>query len=306
MNALDSPRISRVRVATLICIACVGCANWEPPVLKETPGEAPPGMVWVPGGSFDMGSESPMALPEEGPVHQVAVDGFFIDIHTVTNKRFKEFVDATGYITVAEKAPDVHDLLKQLPPGTPPPPEHALVPGSLVFAPTKHEVPLTDVSQWWRFVPGANWKQPRGPGSSIEGLDDHPVVHVAWDDAVAFATWAGTHLPSEAEWEYAARYREQVENMYAVAHGDSAIQRAHIYQGVFPTHDASTAPVGSHPPNVLGIYDMSGKELDHKTTDGHNEHYRDTYCGYRKLQIGVYRFRGKGSFSLRITLPYFS
>jgi sulfatase modifying factor 1 len=216
-------------------------------------------MVWVPGGAFAMGSESPLASPEEGPVHQVEVDGFFIDIHTVTNRRFREFVDATGYVTVAEKAPDVHDLLKQMPPGTPPPPVETLVPGSLVFSPTGREVALNDWSQWWRFVPGANWKQPRGPGTSIEGLDNHPVVHVAWDDAVAFAKWAGTRLPTEAEWEFAARAGDaRADHAWGAAPYDSVHPQAHIYQGAFPTHDATTVPVGTHAPNAFGLYDMSG------------------------------------------------
>jgi formylglycine-generating enzyme required for sulfatase activity len=198
-----------------------------------------------------MGSASPVAGPEEGPVRDVVVDGFFIDIHTVTNKRFREFVDATGYVTIAERTPDAEELLKQLPAGTPPPPKELLVPGSLVFTPTGKPVDLRDWSQWWRYVPGANWRHPKGPGSSIEGLDDHPAVHIAWDDAVAFANWSGTRLPTEAEWEFAARGN--------TAHPvDTSPPQAHIYQGQFPTHDASTAPVGSHPPNAHGLYDMSG------------------------------------------------
>jgi formylglycine-generating enzyme required for sulfatase activity len=243
----------------LIALASFACAPPDQPPVTEVPGEAPPGMVWVPGGAFAMGSESPLASAEEGPIHPVEVDGFFIDVHTVTNRRFKEFADATGYITVAEKAPDVHELLKQMPPGTPPPPVETLVPGSLVFTPTRHEVPLSDWSQWWRFVPGANWRQPRGPGSSIEGMEDHPVVHVAWDDAVAYAEWAGTRLPTEAEWEFAARAGDAAaSHAWGAAPYDSTHPQAHIYDGAFPTHDATTVPVGSFPPNAFGLYDMSG------------------------------------------------
>lgn len=216
-------------------------------------------MVWIPGGQFRMGSDSPLAQPEEGPVHNVEVDGFFIDIHTVTNSRFREFVDATGYVTVAEKAPDVKELMRQLPPGTPAPAAESLVPGSLVFTPTKGEVDLRDWSQWWRFVPDANWRQPEGPGSSIDERHDHPVVHVAWDDAVAFATWAGTRLPTEAEWEYAARAgNDRTDHTWGAASFDSAHPQAHIYQGVFPTHDATTSRVGTHAPNAFGLFDMSG------------------------------------------------
>jgi len=216
-------------------------------------------MVWIPGGRFDMGSESPLAGPEEGPVHAVEVDGFFIDVHTVTNARFREFVEATGYETVAERVPDVTELMHQLPRGTPPPDAGSLVPGSLVFTPTGKHVDLRDWSQWWRWVPGADWRHPRGPGSSIEGLDDHPVVHVAWDDAVAFATWAGRRLPTEAEWEFAARAGDRyADHAWGEAPYDQSHPQAHIYQGAFPTHDATTVPAGTFPPNAAGLFDMAG------------------------------------------------
>jgi formylglycine-generating enzyme required for sulfatase activity len=216
-------------------------------------------MVWIPGGRFEMGSESAVAGPEEGPVHTVEVDGFFIDVHTVTNARFRQFVDATGYVTIAERVPDVDELLRQLPAGTPRPPREALVPGSLVFTPTDQKVDLRDWSQWWRWVPGADWKHPKGPGSSIEGLEDHPVVHVAWDDAMAFATWAGGRLPTEAEWEYAARGgRGHADHSWGETPYDASHPQAHIYTGAFPTQNATTAPAGSYPPNAYGLYDMSG------------------------------------------------
>jgi formylglycine-generating enzyme required for sulfatase activity len=244
---------------TLLVLALGACAPSEPPVITDAPGEAPPGMVWVPGGRFDMGSESSVAGPEEAPVHTVEVDGFFIDVNSVTNARFRQFVDATGYVTVAERVPDVEELLRQLPPGTPRPPKEALVPGSLVFTPTDRDVDLGDWSQWWRWVPGADWRHPKGPGSSIGGRDDHPVVHVAWDDAIAFAAWTGASLPTEAQWEYASRGGAgHAEHTWGEQPYDASQPQAHIYTGAFPTQDATTAPVGSYAPNAYGLYDMSG------------------------------------------------
>lgn len=236
-------------------VALVACS--EP--MRTAPGPAPAGMVWIPGGTFTMGSESPHSQPAEWPPHEVAVDGFFMDVHTVTNREFARFVDATGYVTVAERAPDVSALLQQLPVGTPAPPDEMLVPGSLVFTPTDAAVDLRDWSQWWRWVPGASWRHPEGPGSDIEGKDDHPVVHVAWDDAVAWAEWAGKQLPTEAEWEFAARGGlAGAEHAWGPEPHDAAHPQARIYEGTFPTHQAGPARVGSFPPNAYGLHDMAG------------------------------------------------
>ena len=255
-----SPDIVRLimRLALLLLLGLSACDAGQP-LVTEAPGDAPPGMVWIPGGRFAMGNESPLARQEERPVHVVEVDGFFIDVYTVTNARFREFVNATGYVTVAERAPDVDALMKQLPPGSPRPDASLLVPGSLVFLPRAEPIDLRDWSQWWRWVPGAHWREPRGPGSSTDGLDDHPVVHVAWDDALAFAEWAGGRLPTEAEWEYAARGgQEHAEYPWGATYYDREHPKAHIYTGEFPKRDATTAPVGSYPPNAYGLYDMSG------------------------------------------------
>jgi len=223
------------------------------------------GMVWIEGGTFKMGSES--GFPDESPVHEVTVDGFWMDATEVTNRQFREFVEATGYVTTAEIAPKLEDIMKQVPPGTPPPPKEMLVPGSVVFRqpPTVHN--LQDVSQWWTWQPGANWRHPTGPDSSIEGKDDYPVVQVSYEDALAYAKWAGKRLPTEAEWEYAAR-GGLVGKPYVW--GDAPIdptsekQPANTWQGQFPVKDtakdgfAGLAPVKQFPPNNYGLYDMAG------------------------------------------------
>src|SRR5262249_22556365 len=155
------------------------------------PRPAPPGTVWVPGGEFTMGTDGELGWPDEKPAHRVRVDGFWVDATEVTNAQFRAFVEATGYVTTAEKVPDADEILRQLPPATPPPPPERLVPGSLLFTPTAGPVKLNDFSQWWKWTPGADWRHPEGPNSDLDGREDHPVVHVAWDDAVAYAKWAG-------------------------------------------------------------------------------------------------------------------
>jgi formylglycine-generating enzyme required for sulfatase activity len=217
---------------------------------------APEGMVWVPGGSFRMGDED-ARFPDAQPVHLVHVDGFWMDKTEVTNAQFVRFVEATGYQTVAERKPDPKDF-----PGAPP---ENLVPGSIVFTPPKAEVSLENHYVWWRYVPGACWRHPEGPGSDLKGRENHPVVHVCWEDAAAYAKWAGKRLPTEAQWEYAARGGLERK---PYGWGDELLPggkwQANIWQGRFPVENTladgyrTTAPVGSFPPNGYGLYDMAG------------------------------------------------
>jgi formylglycine-generating enzyme required for sulfatase activity len=229
----------------------------------------PRNMMWVPGGEFLMGSEHRLAQKNERPSHRVRVHGFWMDRTHVTNAQFREFVTATGYVTTAERKPRWEDLRVQLPPGTSAPPESALVPGAVVFVGTAAPVDLNDVGQWWQFVPGANWKSPRGPGSTIEDKDNHPVVQVSYEDALAYATWAGKRLPTEAEWEFAARGGlEQATYAWGEDSKPSGRSMANIWdvsaQGGFPVVSpkaggaADTMRVGAFPPNGYGLVDMTG------------------------------------------------
>jgi formylglycine-generating enzyme required for sulfatase activity len=212
-------------------------------------------MVWIRGATFGMGSDKHYA--EEAPVHRVTVEAFWIDRTPVTNRQFREFVRATGHVTFAEIPPDAKDYPGALP--------HMLKAGSLVFDPPKHPVDLDNWSQWWTFKFGANWKRPYGPRSSLSGLNDHPVVHVAYSDALAYAKWARKELPTEAEWEFAARGGL---DGAAFAWGDELTpggkQMANTWQGAFPRENLEldgyerTSPVTAFPPNDYGIYDMIG------------------------------------------------
>jgi formylglycine-generating enzyme required for sulfatase activity len=194
---------------------------------------------------------------EEAPARRVRVEGFWVDRHAVTNARFAEFADATGYVTVAEEAPD-----PSLYPGAPP---ANLVPGSMVFTMTPGPVDLRHYANWWRWTPGADWRHPLGPGSSIDGMADHPVVQVAWRDVEAFCAWAGRELPTEAEWEYAARGGlDGAEFVWGDDDPQETEPLANTWQGRFPFENTEldgwtrTAPVGSYPPNGFGLFDMAG------------------------------------------------
>jgi formylglycine-generating enzyme len=228
----------------------------QPAADQKPPGPAPEGMVWIPGGRFWMGADD-SSMPDAEPVHQVRVSGFWMDRSEVTNRQFAQFVAATGYKTGAERVPDAKEI-----PGAP---AESLVPGSIVFTPPAGRVSLENPLVWWRYVAGADWRHPEGPESSIEGKDNHPVVHISWSDATAYAKWAGKRLPTEAEWEYAAR-GGNARSRYVW--GDEFLPgkkwQANIWQGHFPEQNsgddghARTAPVGSYPANGFGLVDMSG------------------------------------------------
>lgn len=240
----------------------------------------PEGMVWIPGGEFSMGSADPRAgghchepMSDARPIHRVAISGFFMDRTEVTNAEFTRFVEATHYVTVAERVPSADEM-----PGVP---AAQRVAGSSVFTPTPAPVPLDQSLRWWRYVANASWKQPEGPGSSLDGRSEHPVVHVAYEDAVAYARWAGKELPTEAEWEFAAR-GGRAGKLYPWGDELAPDGRyvANIYQGEFPVKDlaldgfAGAAPVGAYPPNDFGLYDMAGNVWEWVF-----DHYRpDTYA----------------------------
>ena len=241
------------------------------------------GMVLIPPADYMMGGDDKLARADELPRHRVLLDAFWMDETEVTNAQFREFVDATNYVTTAEEKPDWEELKKQLPEGTPKPDDSVLVPGSLVFSPPGGgRVNLNDVSQWWAWVPGASWKNPLGPGSTIEGLDEHPAIHVSWFDANEYCTWTGKRLPTEAEWEWAARggfkdkpYSWGEENI------ENGEPKANTWQGNFPNFNAGadgfnvTSPVKSYPPNMYGLYDIAGNVWEW-TADWYRDDYYKT------------------------------
>ena len=241
--------------------------SFEPTIVSNAvaPGSVPEGMVWIPGGEFSMGANDPPDMDEVGmkatedarPIHRVYVDGFFMDQTDVTNAQFEAFVKATNYITVAERTPRAEDF-----PGAP---AENLVAGSVVYSPPDHPVHLDNHFQWWSYVHGANWRQPLGPKSDIKGKENYPVVHIAYEDAQAYANWAGKRLPTEAEWEFAARGGMAGEPfVWGEEFCPGGKWMANTHQGHFPINDTGAdgfvgiAPVAQYAPNSYGLYDMAG------------------------------------------------
>lgn len=252
----------------------------------------PNGMVWIPGGSFMQGAvdQDKMAMPQEKPQHPAMVDGFFMDATEVTNGQFSKFVEETGYITIAERAIDWEDMKNQLPAGTPKPHDSILQPGSLLFKKTKTALPnLYDFSQWWHWSIGVNWKHPSGPESSLEDKENHPVVHVSYQDAEAYCKWAGRRLPTETEWEYAARGNKKTTYFW----GDDGTQLSKMvnsWEGEFPLNNTledgfeRTAPVKSYPANDFGLFDMAGNVWEF-TSDWYNLKYYDELATSKAIAI---------------------
>ena len=242
----------------------------------------PDGMVWVPGGEFSMGAADPDGLgslpmdtvSDAQPIHRVYVDGFWMDETEVTNAQFAAFVEATGYVTVAEHIPTAEEF-----PGAPP---ESLVAGSVVFTPPPTRVPLTNSLQWWRYQSEASWRHPDGPVGDLAGLENHPVVHVAYEDAEAYAEWVGRRLPTEAEYEFTARggLAGQVYSWGNEMHPHGETM-ANTFQGVFPVEDTrddgheGTSPVGQYPPNGYGLYDLTGNVWEWVSDWYRPDYYRE-------------------------------
>lgn len=268
-----------ILLASVIALIGSGVAFWylhqgsaislAPPLVIQSDGKnAPIGMMWVPGGEFLMGSDHKKAQDNEKPVHRVKVNGFWMDSTHITNDQFAQFIKETNYKTTAEKVPDWETIRVQLPPDTPKPPTSVFVAGAMVFVGTKAKVNLNDYSQWWAYVPSANWRHPTGPQSNIDGKGNHPVVQISYEDTLAYAKWAGKRLPTEAEWEFAARGGL---NQASYAWGDQLEQDGKLPANIwdvkkqpFPVISPKaggamgTSAVGTFPQNGYGLYDMTG------------------------------------------------
>ncbi|MFM2289270.1 MAG: hypothetical protein RL684_2413 [Pseudomonadota bacterium] len=272
----ERPRRIALLAAAGLAAALAGGAGYglwrhsaaTPPAFECRAARNPGGMTWIRGGSFDMGSAGPLARANEQPVHRVRVAGFWIARAPVTNAQFAAFIAATGYVTSAERVPDVASLRAQLPPGAAVPDPQLLVPGAVVFTGTMRPVRLDDATRWWRFIPGAEWRHPQGPGSTLAGREDHPVVQVSYGDALAYARWAGMRLPTEAEWEFAARGGlERAEYAWGNDFAPGGRRMANVWQGSrqsFPVvareaaDSHGTSAVCSFPPNGYGLCDVTG------------------------------------------------
>jgi formylglycine-generating enzyme len=283
---------------------------WNSPAAAQD--AQPPGMVWIKGGEFAMGSELPGSRRNEMPVVKANLDGFWMDEHDVTNAEFRKFVEATGYKTTAERPVDWEQIKKQLAPGTAKPPDEALQPGSMVFVPTAGPVDLRGMESWWRWTHGADWRHPEGPASNLDGREDHPVVQVSWDDAVAYAQWAGKRLPTEAEWEFAARGGLEGKRF---AWGDefkpAGKFMANTWTGSFPYKNtqedgyAGTSPVKAFPPNGYGLYDMGGNVWnwvsDWYRPDTHAQQKVETSCHNPKGPDASYSITHPNQHEERVT-----
>ncbi len=276
---MSSEKIISCIVSSAFILSLVCCKNEdEQKASDDVPGKiemrssvaVQPKMLWIPAGTFKMGTSDPM-FPDAQPMHTITVKGFLMDEHEVTNAEFEKFVKATNYFTIAERKLDPAEF-----PGVP---VESLVPGSGVFTPPGRPVSLDNPLQWWQYVPGASWRHPFGPNSSIEGLENNPVVHVSYEDALAYATWSGKRLPTEAEWEFAAQGGRGLHKYYwgdELKPGGKWV--ANIYQGNFPDKNtaedgfAGIAPVKLYPPNPYGLYDIDGN-----VWEWCNDFYRPDY-----------------------------
>ncbi|CAL2082829.1 Sulfatase modifying factor 1 precursor (C-alpha-formyglycine- generating enzyme 1) [Tenacibaculum sp. 190524A02b] len=247
---------------SLVFLSNISCKN---PSEKQV--KTPEGMIWIPSGTFTQGAvpHDRLALSRELPSFNVEMNGFFIDITEVTNKQFSKFIKETGYITVAERPVKWNELKKELPIGTPKPHDSLLQPGSLTFKKVAQPtVNRTNYHQWWKWTLNANWMHPQGPNSSIKGKENHPVIHIAYEDAIAYCKWANRRLPTEAEWEYAARGKNNSDIYFWGNDATVLAQKANTWNGNFPYSNTlddgfeRTAPVKQFPPNTNGLYDMAG------------------------------------------------
>ena len=262
-----------IRNKFLIALIMISC-NGNSKINTSTSKEKVDGMVWINGGIFEMGANEndTYAEPHEKPKHSVKVDGFYMDETEVTNEEFEEFVNATGYITTAEKYVDWETLKKELPANTPKFHDSLLDCGSFVFMTKKSQ------NSWWDFKNGANWKNPQGKGSNIKGKEKHPVVHISYQDALAYCEWTGKRLPTEAEWEYAARGGKKNKIYFWGDLANNLSRNINIWTGNFPSKNSKedgfekSAPVKSFPPNEFGLYEISGNVWEW-TSDWYNVEY---------------------------------
>ena len=287
--------LKNLKFLILISFLFTSCNRLE----KEISFTPPNGMVWVEGKSYTKGAkiDDQYSMMREKPSHNVYVDGFFIDITEVTNKQFKKFVAETGYITIAERKIDWEEMKKSLPPGTPKPHDSILQPGSLIFnEDVKEVVGMDNYFQWWKWQIGANWRTPKGPGSSIENKENFPVVHIAYEDALAYCQWANRRLPTEAEWESAAQGNFKNAIYTWGDNVDLLDSNANTWQGNFPVVNEGSdgfkmiAPVKSYPANSIGVYDMIGNVWE-ITDDLFNINY------YRELDSSTELNNPKGASS---------